>query len=133
MYLDILTASPLLIQFKIWKHWIELVKRNINSLRQDSKWHAEQLPIYIKNDGPDVHTLRVRLSQSVCGNTDPQAPQYTHGLAVCTARSHLQTSSDAWNVFRTIAFSEMCLFKITLWQRGQSTQYWPRNIKGMMF
>lgn len=60
---------------------MELVKRNINSLRQNSRQHAEQLPIYIRNNGPAVGTLSVSLSQSVCSKhrvTGSQAHTWPH-------------------------------------------------------
>lgn len=84
----------------IGKHWLELVKRNINSLRQNSRQHAGQLPIYIRNDGPDVDALRVRPSQSVCSkhksHPGPQHAQRGKSLQV--------SSSDAWIIFfRTVS------------------------------
>ena len=79
----------------IWKHWAELVERNINSLRQNSRQHAGQLPIYIRNDGPGVDALRVGPSQSVCSKHKSRPLNVaTRPHSVCsvegTCGSHLQ-------------------------------------------
>lgn len=105
-------------------------KRNINSLRQDSRQHAGQLPIYIKTDGPHVSTLHVRLPQSVCNSTEPRDLEHTrygslHSMeAIC--RPCLQM---LWLLFFVLSsLQNNCYFdtfwdiylRLYLWKRGSN-------------
>lgn len=137
------------MRLKIWKHWVELVKRNINSLRQNSRQHAGQLPIYIRNDGPDVSTLRVRLSQSVCSEHGATSFPAAHGPTAGTAGETLTgpfircSRVFFWFCFFLfVCFSRMIsIFEIFgwiysksyLWQEDQYAYIDPRNVTWFCF
>lgn len=113
---------------------MELVKRNINSLRQNSRQHAEQLPIYIKNNGPDVGTLRVSLSQSVCSKhrvTRSRAHTWPHSRHSMkdTPRALLQMLRFLLEQISTLKFSDRFIQNFIYGREDSIPTINPRNMK----